>query len=185
MVEIRQLNRFNPDDLSHLLTGYTSNAKYKVNKTESQGQITFSLELVPLQQPYIKRWDPIDAVTLAHYQRLPQSGFSFGAFDRQACVGLAITEPQEWNKSLWVLELHVAETHRRNGIGRQLIQTLAEKGHAGGFRTLVCETQNTNLPAIWFYRKMGFNLEGIDLSYYSNDDFPDGEIALFMKKRLG
>ena len=62
---------------------------------------------------------------------------------------------------------------------------MAQKGRAAGLRTLVCETRNTNVPAIRFYRKLGLDLEGIDLSYYSNTDYPDGEIAVFMKKRLG
>jgi hypothetical protein len=31
---------------------------------------------------------------------------------------------------------------------------------------------------------MGFTLDGIDLSLYTNEDWPDGEIALFMKRKL-
>jgi hypothetical protein len=31
---------------------------------------------------------------------------------------------------------------------------------------------------------MGFVLEGIDLSLYRNSDYPDGEIAVFMKRKL-
>ena len=115
---------------------------------------------------------------------MSQIGFSFSAYDLQQCVGIALAEPRHWNKSLWVWELHVAKTHRRRGIGRRLVEALAQLGYAAGLRTLVCETQNTNVPAMHFYHKIGFNIEGIDLSYYSNDDFPDGEIAIFMKKRL-
>lgn len=184
MIQIKQLIHLNSDDLYHLVTGYTSDAKYHVNKTESEQQFTFTLKLVPLPQPYIKHYDHIDADTFDHYKHLPQLGFSFGAYDIEEFVGLALAEPHQWNKSLWVRELHVAATHRRHGIGRQLIETVAQQGRAAGLRTLVCETQNTNVPAIHFYRTMGFDLEGIDLSYYSNNDFPDGEIALFMKKRL-
>jgi ribosomal protein S18 acetylase RimI-like enzyme len=61
---------------------------------------------------------------------------------------------------------------------------LAQKGKESGLRTIVCETQNTNVPAIKFYRKVGFMIDGVDLSYYTNDDWPDGEIAIFMKKPL-
>jgi ribosomal protein S18 acetylase RimI-like enzyme len=43
---------------------------------------------------------------------------------------------------------------------------------------ILCETQTTNVPAIDFYRRVGFKLEGIDLSYYSNEDWPDGEVAV-------
>ena len=53
-----------------------------------------------------------------------------------------------------------------------------------GLRVLVCETQTTNVPAIDFYRSVGFEVDGIDLSYYSNDDVESGEVALFLKRRL-
>ena len=49
---------------------------------------------------------------------------------------------------------------------------------------IVCETQNYNVPAIEFYRKVGFEIEGIDLSYYSNRDMTEGEVAIFMKRKL-
>jgi ribosomal protein S18 acetylase RimI-like enzyme len=185
MILIRPLNHLNSDDLDRLVMGYTSNARYVVSKTESERQCAFTLELVPLPQPYLKRYEPADAETFNQYQRLLPLGFSFGAYHHQACVGLVLCEPRHWHKSLWVLELHVAAAFRGQGIGRQLMGTVEQKARAAGLRMLVCETQNTNVPAIQFYRKMGFDLEGLDLSYYSNEDFPDGEIALFMKKRVG
>jgi ribosomal protein S18 acetylase RimI-like enzyme len=65
-----------------------------------------------------------------------------------------------------------------------LMECVAEKAKGAGFRTIVCETQNTNVMAIKIYRKLGFRLEGIDISCYSNSDYPDGEIAVLMKRRL-
>lgn len=79
-------------------------------------------------------------------------------------------------------ELHVAETHQRRGIGRQLVEALTEKACAAGLRTLVCETQNTNMPAMRSYWKLGFQIEGIDVSYYSNADYPDGNRCLHEEK---
>jgi ribosomal protein S18 acetylase RimI-like enzyme len=64
------------------------------------------------------------------------------------------------------------------------MECVAQKAERARFRTIVCETQNTNVIAIKVYRKLGFSLEGIDISYYSNHDYPDGEIAVFMKRRL-
>jgi ribosomal protein S18 acetylase RimI-like enzyme len=46
------------------------------------------------------------------------------------------------------------------------------------------ETQNTNLPAIRFYRAVGFEIEAVDLSYYTNHDTLDGEVAIFMKRKV-
>jgi ribosomal protein S18 acetylase RimI-like enzyme len=184
VIDIRLLTQLNPDDLYHLLAGYTSNAKYQISKTESDQQFAVALELIPLPQPYRKRYDHVDVETLEHYRQVPAFRFSFGAYVQEQCVGIALAEPRHWNKSLWLWELHVAETHRRRGIGQRLVEALVEKARAVGLRTLVCETQNTNVPAMHFYRKVGFRIEGIDLSYHSNDDFPDGEIAVFMKKRV-
>jgi ribosomal protein S18 acetylase RimI-like enzyme len=69
-------------------------------------------------------------------------------------------------------------------IGKRLMECVSEKAKRAGFRTIVGETQNTNGIAIRIYRKLGFRVEGIDISYYSNNDYPDGEIAVFMKRRL-
>jgi ribosomal protein S18 acetylase RimI-like enzyme len=184
MTDIRPLAQVNPDDLHRLVTGYTSNAKYQVSKSGSGQQFALALELVPLPQPYYKRYDHLDTETLERYRHVPAFGFSFGAYDVGQCVGIALAEPRHWNKSLWVWELHVAETHRRRGVGRRLVEALTEKARAVGLTRLVCETQNTNVAAIHFYQRVGFQIEAIDLSYYTNDDFPDGEIAVFMKKRL-
>jgi len=43
--------------------------------------------------------------------------------------------------------------------------------------------QLTLVPAIDFYRAVGFAVEGIDRSYYTNDDL-NNEVAVFMKRRL-
>jgi ribosomal protein S18 acetylase RimI-like enzyme len=62
---------------------------------------------------------------------------------------------------------------------------VAARARAAGLRAVVAETQNTNVRAIRFYRRVGFTLEGIDISYYTNEDMqPDRTVALFMKLRL-
>ena len=73
--------------------------------------------------------------------------------DLQRLVTGYTSEAKYW-VSKWVWELHVAENHKRRGIGQQMIEALVEKARAAGLRTVVCETQNTNVPAIHFYRKM-------------------------------
>lgn len=182
MIELRPLTHLNPDDLRRLVTGYQSPAIYQVAREESTARITFTLELMSLASPYVKRYDYLDANTLEHYARVVTLGFSCAAYDEETCVGMALAEPSSWNRTLMVWELHVAEAYRGQGIGRQLIEALVAQARAHGLRALVCETQNTNVPALQFYWRMGFHLEGIDLSYYANQDYPAGEIALFMKK---
>ena len=50
------------------------------------------------------------------------------------------------------------------------MEALAEIGKLAGCRVIVCETQNTNAPAIDFYRRVGFEIGAVDLSYYTNKD---------------
>ena len=183
MIEIRPLSYLSEQDYLRLVSGFTSLMRYAVQKTESLEQTTFTLELQTLEQPYHKHWEMIPA-ELECYNNYLSGGFSSGAYKDAYLVAIAVAEPRWWNKTLWVWEFHVEEGWRGQGIGQQLMQTLAEQARAAGLRALVCETQSTNVPAIQFYRKAGFEIEGIDLSYYTNHDALDGEVAIFMKLKL-
>lgn len=184
MIEIRALTRLDLTDLKRIASGYSSDGKYVVVHTDSENRVSFDLRLVVLEQPYIKKYDHFDAETLEQYNKIIEKGYSFGAYDGDLMVALLIAEGRLWNHSLWVYEFHTAETHRCLGIGKRLMECAAEKAIEAGLRIIVCETQNTNITAIKVYRKLGFRMEGIDISYYCNTDYPDGEIAVFMKRRL-
>ena len=183
MIEIRSLTNLNLADLKRVASGYSSNSKYTVVHTETESCVSFDLQLVTLDKPYVKKFH-YDNEIFQQYNTLVNAGYSFGAYDGDLLAGFAIAEGHRWNRSLSVHEFHVAETHRGQGIGRQLMECVAEKASRAGFRIIVCETQNTNPTAINIYRKLGFRVEGIDISFYSNDDYPEGEIAVFMKRRL-
>jgi ribosomal protein S18 acetylase RimI-like enzyme len=184
MIEVRALENLNPADLRWVASGYSSNGKYEVVLTDSGNHLSIELRFVALNQPYVKKYDHFDDETTQRYNRVLKDGYSFGAFDGDLLVGLVIAEARSWNRSLWVYEFHVAETHRNLGIGKRLMECAAEKAKDAELRIIVCETQNTNAAAIEVYRKFGFKIEGVDISYYSNADYPDGEIAVFMKRRL-
>jgi ribosomal protein S18 acetylase RimI-like enzyme len=184
MIEVRVLTELKLNDLRRVASGYCSDSKYVVAYTESQDQVSFDLQLTALEKPFSKTYDHFDAETLERYDAILEGGYSFGAYDGGLLVGLVIAEARLWNHSLSVNEFHVTATHRNSGIGKRLMEAVTTKALRAGLRTIVCETQNTNAVAIQVYRKLGFTVEGIDISYYSNADFPDGEIAVFMKKRL-
>lgn len=185
MAEIRPLTEQDISQLERIVTGYITDAHYRVAWLETEEETSLVLRLAKLERPILKRYNHLDAETLQQYRQVPQHGYSFGAFEGEKLVGAILAEPHTWNNSLWVWELDVAESYRGQGIGRQLMEALIDKGTAAGFRTITCETQNINVPAIRFYRRMGFRMEGADISYYSNEDlYPRGEIAVFMKRRL-
>ena len=183
MIETRPLTQLSLADLKRIASGYSSESKYAVSHTETESCVSFDLRLITLDQPYIKRFH-YGHETLQQYDAVLSAGYSFGAYDGDLLVGLIIAEGHQWNRSLFIHEFHVTETHRNQGIGKRLMNCVRKKGSRAGFRTIVCETQNTNPTAIRVYRKLGFRTDGIDISLYSNQDYPEGEIAIFMKRSL-
>jgi ribosomal protein S18 acetylase RimI-like enzyme len=184
MAEIRQLTQINEADLLRVATGYIADSKYVVAYADDVDTVAFNLVLTPLATPYTGSASTFDQETLAFYARSAQTGWTFGAYDDDTCIGVIIAELQSWNKIVMVWEFHVAEMYRRQGIGRQLMNRVLTRAQQAGMRSVVCETQTTNTGAIRAYRRLGFRLEAVDISLYSNDDYPDKEVAVFMKHRL-
>lgn len=183
MISIQSLNTLSRREVDRIVTGYSSTEKYTVSKIETEHQTTFSLELVKLPHPYHKVFS-IDQGTFESFQEVIKQDYSLGAYDENRLVGLIIAEPRQWNNSIWVWELDIETPYQRQGIGRVLIEALADKAKKQHYRCLVCETQNTNVPAIRFYRSVGFEIDGIDLSYYTNEDVEKFEVAMFMKLKF-
>jgi ribosomal protein S18 acetylase RimI-like enzyme len=181
MPKIEALQSIDLETLQRLIRGYTSHEKYRVSVEESESRVSFVLELVTLKNPYQKIYE-LD--TFEEYEQIVNFGFSLAAYEDEQIVGIALSRPQEWNGSLWIHEFHVLEAYQGKGIGRELMEAVAQKAREAKFRLIFCETQNTNVPAIRFYRKLGFHMEALNLSLYTNEDYPDGEIALFMKRKL-
>ncbi len=184
MVTIRPITTLDAHLLEALIVGYTTTERYRVSKEETPNSVRFELRLLPLEQPFTKRYAPVGAAELQQYQDLAAQGHVLGAFEAGQCVGLAILEPRQWNASLWVLEFHIAINSQGQGIGRVLMAAVAAHALASGLRCIVCETQTRNVPAIRFYRALGFALDGVDLSYYTEHDQERDEVAVFLKKWL-
>lgn len=184
MLTIRPLTALTLADLQRVAPGYVSAGVYQVTHTEGEALATFELRLVACAEPVRKTFHH-DEATVQRYQQLLGAGDSFGAYDGETLVGLLIAEVHHWNHSLWVWEFHVAERYRRQGLGRRLMECAVARAQTHSLRIIVCETQNTNTPAIRAYRQLGFRVEGVDISYYTNQDYPAGEMAVFMKRRVG
>ncbi len=165
------------------MDGYTAEDRYVLETAEERDRFAFTLRRVRRPTPFRKRFRH-DADDARRYREVVRLGWSVGAYDRERLVGLALAEPRPWNRSVWVWELAVARPFRRRGIATALVHELSCRAAAEGYRTIVCETQSTNMPAIDFYLRTGFRLEGMDRSYYTNEDVRKGEVALFMKRRV-
>lgn len=181
---IRPLPALYDSHFALLDSGYSTTEVYAISKVEAPDLTVFELRLTTLALPFAKHYLPPDDATRDQYALLARDGHVFGAYAGYMCVGVAVTEPQAWNRSLWVHDFHVAPAHHRRGVGRRLMERVIASARAQGLRCVVCETQNTNVPAIRFYRTLGYTLDGLDLSSYSNYDRERGEIAVYMKLPL-
>jgi streptothricin acetyltransferase len=182
--DIRPLSAFDQERFLAIATGYTTTEMYRVMRLEDDRETNFALNLERLPGP--ERFNfPFDQKELDHYAKLVNDGFCWGAYDDEMLIGVALAEPYWWNKSLWVWEFHIDYFHQHKGIGRRLMTTMAQQALKAGLRAVVCETQNTNVAAIRFYRKVGFTIDGVDVSYYTNDDtLPGRTVAIFMKLKF-
>jgi ribosomal protein S18 acetylase RimI-like enzyme len=184
MIQIRPIQQIADEEARTVTGSYTCTSIYRVQYSDDDGHTRLELTLEALPQPVTRVYEHFDAETIAHYNSVVQEGFSWGAYAAQELVGFLIAEQRAWNASLWVWEFHVAAAYRRQGIGRGLMDQAVQAARAASLRTIICETQNRNAPAIQVYRRLGFGVEGIDISYYTNNDYPDRDVAVFMKRRL-
>jgi ribosomal protein S18 acetylase RimI-like enzyme len=163
-------------------TGYESDEVYAAAKAETAEQVTITLTLAP-RPGFVKRWS--DGPTDRERRReVIADGLSCGAYCDGRLVGVALMERRRWNNTLHVEDIEVMPAHRGRGIGRMLLEKAVETGRGLGARLVSLETQNTNVPAIRFYRASGFEIDCVDLSLYTNDDAANGEVAVIMKRKL-
>jgi ribosomal protein S18 acetylase RimI-like enzyme len=185
-IEIKVLDTLNGDDLKRIATTVTAWEKYVVTKTETDERTTITLDLVKLDTPYVKEFSREDDL-IGWYKHMIGHGLCLGAFDSDASpslIGITVVDIQEWNDSAILWEFHVAESYRGKGVGRQLMDALVERAKAKNLDMIVVETSSTNVGAVRFYRKVGFEVKSIDLAYYGSDDLERGDVVVFMARKL-
>ncbi len=77
-----------------------------------------------------------------------------------------------------MMNIAVANDHRRQGIGKMLICTLLEHLKQNGVYSLALEVRKSNEGAIALYQQLGFSQVGSRPNYYRNPK----EDALILKK---
>lgn len=158
--------------------GYVSNGIYKVKKFSDSESISFNFKSEKTDVPYVKTWKLTDE-NINHFRKIIAEGFSFGAYDDNELAGFILCEERKWNNTLYIENLIVSESHRRKGTGKLLIKKVIEISLQKNFRHIELETQNTNVPAIEFYKKQGFVITGMNMTLYDPLENKD-EVALFM-----
>ncbi|PTT40678.1 N-acetyltransferase [Chryseobacterium sp. HMWF028] len=173
-MEIKKLQKLISDpSLEWGHNGYTTEIIYSVSSIEFGGSFEFILKEKPL--PYTKIWETTSE-ELEELNTIIEQGNSFGAYVNGELAGWIICEQRTWNNSFYIENILIDEKHRRQGIGIMLIKSALKEARKLNCRVIELETQNTNYPAIQLYRRMGFNITGLNTRLYNNTE----EIALFM-----
>lgn len=83
-----------------------------------------------------------------------------------------------------ILTVAVARARRREGLGWRLMDAVLRKLHADRAEALFLEVDETNLPAVGLYRRLGFHQVGKRPNYYESKG-PHGRTnALVMRRDL-
>jgi ribosomal protein S18 acetylase RimI-like enzyme len=93
-------------------------------------------------------------------------------------VGFAALGFEPWNRRAVLWHMYVDRPARGTGVARALLNVIVARAREAGTRQVWLETQDTNVPAISAYEKLGFTIVGFDRSFYGNP--PAAETAVFM-----
>ncbi|HMQ70222.1 MAG TPA: GNAT family N-acetyltransferase [Ignavibacteria bacterium] len=183
MIKIKNLSEITHNELlSFGIIQFTSNSKYKVIREESEDEIEFNLKLTRHPE-FLVGAGYNDKNELEKYNRIMKEGNSFGAYEDDKLIGFVIAEKREWNNSLRVEMIRVAKDHKRKGIGTLLLNELEKHTRSVNVRLIDIETQNTNVPAIDFYRKNGYEFAGLNMTLYDPEEVGE-DIAVFLSKSI-
>lgn len=173
-IEIRKLENlsYNPT-LEWGLNGYVTNKIYSVSTIEAENIFEFAIR--EKKQHYSKVWETNEN-DIENFNKIIAQGNSFGACYENKLIGWIICEFRPWNNSFYIENILVSEAFRGQNIGRMFIKHINRKATELQCRIVELETQNTNYPAIQFYKKAGFKITGINTKLY-NDSM---ETALYM-----
>ena len=173
-IQIKKLDKAELQDRVNIFE-YESLGHYKVEIHKNQDGWTINLARKDFQQTF-KKWDDTDKVIQ------PYKGDSeiYGAFIEGKEAGLIQFEYQTHNETVRVWDIDVWPKFQQQGVGTQLMNKCISRARELGARRIILEVQSSNLKAIDFYRKMGFDLIGLDASHYHNDDIARKEVRLEM-----
>ncbi len=109
----------------------------------------------------------------------------FGAFVKRKLVGFIEGSIESWHDLFRINNLLVEEEYRHLGIGDKLMNKICDYAiqHTQA-RAFILETESCNTPAIGFYKQHGFDMVGLNLMDYTNDDIAMKEVHFEFGKKI-
>lgn len=176
MIAIRPVRL--PEDRAPLLgldRTFTTDRVYRILRTP----YSLALDEVPVDPPVRKEF-PLD------HDLGEGRAWEHGvvAECEGAIVGFAAWSHREWNRRTELWHLYVAPGLRGRGVGWALLGAVLEAARGAGTRCVWLETSNLAHPAIQFYRRVGFELCGLEASLYDPASPVGAETALYFARPL-
>jgi ribosomal protein S18 acetylase RimI-like enzyme len=168
--------------LPHIASGFTTDVVYNLRRSETESGMSWSMERVEGQR-FVKVYDNGDPREWLdpYFGETPAQRLRFRGADREGEVlGLVTYCEMSWNDTVWLMDIRVRDSARRNGVGSALMSDLQATASLLGVRGIWLETQINNVPAIEFYRRNGFRISGFNDRLYENDDLDRQDVALYM-----
>lgn len=105
---------------------------------------------------------------------------AFGIIEDNKLLAAIEICPESWTNRLIITELFIDEKLRGQGYGKKLLDIAKKITVEKNYRTLILETQSSNINAVDFYLHAGFTLIGFDSCCYTNTDLERKEIRFNM-----
>ncbi len=155
-------------------------SEYRIKRIDNGlGGFLFEEILVP---PYIK--------DLSIYERAADYDKEFNitnwrfymAFDNEKPIGAltvagtthGLNMLSGRNDACVLWDIRVADSYKHKGIGQQLLDMGISGAKDDGYKQMIIECQNNNVPACNFYKKQGALLSKVDMyAYYLESDIKD------------
>lgn len=166
-----------PQDLAAMRAldnSFTADAVYQVESSEQGFRLIEKRLETPLRKSYPLEDDEAND--------LPSMDFVAVAELDGRFAGFCAVQISNWNRRAVLWTLYVDAPLRGQGIGQALLARAVDYARSAGAWCLWLETQNTNLPAVRFYRAAGFALCGLDTALYDPAGAGAGEIALYFMR---
>jgi len=106
-------------------------------------------------------------------------GSTFVHVCQQDGAVVAVVQWRNLGEEAEILDIAVAEKHRRHGNARFLLKKFVEHLRQHGIGDVFLEVRESNFPAIALYRKFGFSTSGRRLNYYQHPQ--EAAILLHLK----
>jgi ribosomal protein S18 acetylase RimI-like enzyme len=174
MVNIRRIDPKNYPFGKQVFYQYTSEKYYDVQVETCMNGWNFSLREQVFEIPFEKNLE--EEIFDSH----KEGSEVYVSEHNGEESGIIVMQHMEWNRTLLIHNLYVAQQFKRKGIGSALLAVAQKRAHELGVRMITLETQTSNYPAIQFYLKNGFQLIGLNVNSYSNEDLKKKEVRIEM-----